>query len=147
MKKPINKLAKDIQKFEKALRKSRSDASKEAAVITVGLLANATPVDTTSAISNWKASVGFPTSVQKEPYYPGVGGETKASSVAATIAASKRAVANKKVGQRVFITNNAEHIEKLADGGSTQQPSAGWIEAVGNISERNWKFKYPVLGK
>jgi hypothetical protein len=142
--KNISNLSKDIDLFEKALRRAANETAKTGTVQTIAMLASVTPVDTSEALSNWRASVGFPTSKSIEPYFKGDMGSTQGASLAATIAAAKLAVQNKKPGQNCFIVNSADHMPWLAGGGSGQQPNPGWIEAVGNISEKNWLFKYPT---
>lgn len=141
--KDIKHLASDIMSFEKALKKAANETAKEAIISTVSLLAVATPVDESTALSNWRGTVGFPASRKIEAYVPGEKGSTREASVAATIAAVRNSVKNKKPGQNGFITNNIDYMDFLAGGGSPQA-AKGWIEMVVDISEKNWKFKYPT---
>lgn len=142
--KDIKHLASDIMSFEKAIKMAANEATKEAVVTTVSMLAVATPVDESTALSNWRATVGFPASRKIEAYVLGEKGSTREASIAATIAAARNSVKNKKPGQNGFITNNVDYMSFLAGGGSPQQDKAGWIEMVADISEKNWKFKYPT---
>lgn len=146
MSKPLKKLPRSIIKLNKALKKAASDNARDAAIEIVAKLAQATPVDTSKALSNWRATVGFPATRAIAAHNVGSRGSTKEASVNDTIEAARKSVRNKKVGQNVFITNNVDYMDELANGtGSPQQPSAGWIEAVSGITLRNWKFKYPVF--
>lgn len=139
--KDIKHLAADLKRFEKELRKAANETAKEATVETITLLAKNTRVDTSKALSNWQASVGFPKSRELEPYYPGYRGSTRDSSIAATVANAIEAVKNKKPGQNCFITNNVDYMDYLT---TSFYGTPDWIETIGNISERNWKFKYPT---
>lgn len=146
--KEFRRLAKDMDRLQKAINKAASDAAVDGAVDVVGKLAWNTPVDTSKALSNWQASAGFPKTREIPAHFLGDAGSTKAMSAAETADRAREALARKKPGQQIFITNNVSYMEFLADGyppGSPQQPSPGWIEAIGRISEKQWKFKYPVL--
>ena len=140
--KDIKHLANDLKLFEKEIRKQANETAKEATVQTIGLLATHTRVDTSKALSNWRASVGFPKTAEIEPYYEGEQGSTREASIAATIENAIESVKNKRPGQNCFITNNVDYMDYLTSSSYYNQPD--WIEAVGNISERNWKFKYPT---
>ena len=67
---------------------------------------NATPVDTSLTLSNWKASLGSPASGVRSALFPGRYGDTAKSSGDAAIAAAKNSIKRRKVGQDVFIVNN-----------------------------------------
>lgn len=141
--KKLNQLSADLKSFQKELRKAANESAKGLAVQTVRILASSTRVDTSRALSNWRATVGFPATKEIEPYFMGESGSTREASVGATIEAAKFSVRNKKLGQNVFITNNVDYMDYLANGPSLQG-LGDWIETLANISERNWKFKYPV---
>lgn len=141
----LEKLARDAKKLERDIKRAANEMAKDGAVGTAGALSAATPIDTGKAASNWLVSLGFPKTREIEAHEPGEGGSTKAANVAATVKAAREAVKNKKLGQNIFITNNIDYMDPLAnDGHSPQQPNPGWIEAVGNITERNWKNKFPT---
>lgn len=144
MKKDIKQLAKDVLTFDKALKHQMNEGVKEFAVTQISFLAVGTPIDTGKAISNWLASVGFPKTKEVEPHAPGRFGSTKQLTVAETIAAAKESVKKKKLGQSLYITNNIQYMDALNKDGHSPQAPPGFIEAISDITERNWKLKFPA---
>lgn len=116
--------------------KSRADqvnalGSRRAVAIAesiVTVLGTDTPVDTSEAISNWQVNIGLPVSSAIPPHMPGFAGSTYSYSRTATIAAAARALATKKPGQPIYISNLAPHIVELNNGSSKQAP-AGFVQA------------------
>lgn len=144
--KEMKRLAKDVLKLDKAIRLAASNAAAEGAVRTIANLAWATPVDKSTALSNWRATVGFPATRPIDAYFRGKDGSTQVQSIEATIQRAVDSLSRKKPSQEIFITNNVPYMELLANGGwSDQQEDPGWIEAVGNISEREWLMKWPIM--
>lgn len=97
----------------------------------INRLARSTPVDTSEAVSNWQVTLGAPAQGVIPPYYPGEGGNTKALSAAAMLAAN-RAVIRKFYaadGDTLFLTNNVRQLVFLNQGSSKQAP-AGFVEAA-----------------
>jgi hypothetical protein len=87
-----------------------------------------TPVDTSTARSNWQVSIAAPIFNYIEAYEYGSFGSTARVSSQAAIFVGNEKLKEKKPGQSIFITNNAPYIRDLNSGTSRQAP-AGFIEA------------------
>jgi hypothetical protein len=88
-------------------------------------LVYATPVDTSKALSNWQVSVGVPPSADIPAYSVGKKGSTRNVSASQAIAAGLSAIASRKAGQSLFISNLTPYIKKLDNGnGQPGQPHA-----------------------
>lgn len=111
------------------LDEEASNAAVQTALTIVGSLAYDTPVDTSKAISNWQVSVGSPVSGDRPAFYPGELGSTYGASAAATLDAARAALAAKKPGQTIYISNLLPYIRKLNAGSSKQHPGA-FVEAA-----------------
>lgn len=120
-------LSKDIRAISKTLDSQASEAAKGAALVIVSDLAHKTPVDTSKALSNWRIGIGQKPALAIAPHTPGRKGSTQEQSAAATIAAAKAQLANKKPGQSIWISNVLPYIRRLNEGYSTQAP-AGFVE-------------------
>lgn len=145
----LKKLEKDAKKLATEFRKQASILAVKKAIAMADALAAATPVDTSKALSNWQVSAGFPKTRQLEAYVAGAAGSTQEASVKMTQQAARRSLANKKVGQEIYITNNTKYIEELNKGHSQQQPP-GWIEytaqfASSDFDRKNYKEFNPLV--
>lgn len=83
-------------------------------------LTDITPVDTTEALSNWKLSVGHPNQKPNPPFFAGKNGETKLSSKMSVLNATYKELGKFKMGDAIYIQNNAKHIKYLDEGSSSQ---------------------------
>lgn len=108
--------------------------AQEMVIQIVIALANSTPVDTSTALSNWQVQVGSPVVSDREPFFPGRTGSTRRSSIQATIADARRVVQAKTPGTPIYITNVLPYIVPLNRGTSRQAP-AGFVE-VGTLRGR-----------
>lgn len=127
MPKDLFALADSLERKAKAIDQAASQTAVDTALAIVGDLAYKTPVDTSQALSNWQVTLDEPASAFISPHYPGEGGSTQRASAQETINRAKAVLANKKPGQKIYITNNAPYIKRLNDGYSGQQP-AGFVE-------------------
>lgn len=116
-----------MRQFAKALHKKADQvetAGSRLAVIgtlaAVETLVAITPVDTSEHLSNWQIALGSPALSGLPPYSLGSRGSTQAASSRATVAAARTALAYKKPGQTVFISNLGPAIVKLDHGWSSQ---------------------------
>lgn len=126
-----------------AVEAQASKAAVEVALAIIDDLVYVTPVDTSQAISNWNVNLGSSVVGTHGPYYPGMFGSTHHQSAQEAIAQAKAALANKKPGVPIYITNNLSYIRKLNDGSSKQAP-AGFVERsviVGRNILKNFKLK------
>lgn len=90
-------------------------------------LAHVTPVDESTAISNWQVQLNAPVQSAIRAYYPGSQGSTYSQSAAATIENARAELAAKKPGQPIYLSNVLRYIKRLNAGWSTQAP-AGYVE-------------------
>lgn len=90
-------------------------------------LAYATPVDESTAISNWQVELNSPVQNAIRAYFPGQLGSTYAASAAQTVENAKAELAGKKPGQPIYLSNVLRYIVFLNNGSSTQAP-AGYVE-------------------
>lgn len=87
-----------------------------------------TPVDTGRARSNWRVSLGSRPRGVINPYSPGSGlGRGEQQNAQAAMAQAAAAVAQRRDGQDIYISNNVPYIGKLNDGSSRQAP-AGFVQ-------------------
>lgn len=137
-------LAESLERKVEQLSEASSEHAKHVALTVVGDLAYHTPVDKSQALSNWIVTLDAPSGAKIGPHVPGSKGSTQKASAQATIAAAKAVLANKKPGQKIYITNNQPYIRKLNDGTHSQQPGAFLERAV--LIGRKLKAKFK-LGK
>lgn len=108
------------------------DASKLAVKVAetvVASLAYDTPVDVSTALSNWQVSVGTPVVADRAAFYPGEKGSTYKQSASAAIDAARVRLAAKKPGETIYISNLLPYIRKL-NGGSSKQHPGNFVEAA-----------------
>jgi hypothetical protein len=89
-----------------------------------------TPVDTSTALSNWQVGLNGAIDLTRAPYSPGAGGSTKGASASAAIAAADAELEGRSpasVGNPIYISNALPYIRRLNDGYSRQAP-AGFVE-------------------
>jgi hypothetical protein len=86
-----------------------------------------TPVDITTAVSNWQASLNTPPTFDLPAIYPGSQGSTAGPSRLEALGHVQRAVAEKQPGEVIFLSNLTPYIETLNTGTSKQEP-AGFFE-------------------
>jgi hypothetical protein len=107
---------------------------KQIALAVDAAVVQATPVDTGRARSNWIASLEVASGDTIEPLAPG------ALATQAAIQAAIDALAQRKPGQSIHLTNNLPYIVRLNEGHSAQAPSgfvqtaiANGLQSVANI--------------
>lgn len=136
-------LANSMDKLAKNVDKAASEAAVKVALTIVGELAFKTPVDTSKALSSWFVTLDAPSSTVGVPHVYGEQGSSRNASASQTLADAKRALANKKAGQVIYIVNNQPYIKRLNAGWSKQQ-AAGFVERavmVGQLQIKSIKLK------
>lgn len=113
----MNRLADDVDEMGKK-RKDRI------ATAILKALIDATPVDTSRALSNWR--VGNP-SPWIEAYYVGQAGSTQGASASQAMSTGIAAIKAGRFEDALVIFNAVPYIRKLNEGSSAQAP-AGFIE-------------------
>lgn len=86
-----------------------------------------TPVDVTTAASNWQAALNSPAMFELPAIVPGHHGSTAGASRSEALGHVSRVVAEKRPGERIFLSNLAPHLDDLNNGTSKQEP-AGFFE-------------------
>lgn len=102
-----------------------------------------TPVDETTAASNWQGDIARPASFELPAIFPGSHGSTAAQSRAAAIAHVERTTADKDPGIPFYLSNLMDYIRKLNNGSSRQEPK-GFVERatlVGRLTVRKSKLR------
>ncbi|QZA70460.1 minor tail protein [Erwinia phage AH03] len=140
----LRDLSKRLRTLSKEIPKQVNQLKVDVALTIQADLAKETPVDTTKAVSNWKATRIAPFPNDVEPYFPGFYGYTAYKSIQASIADAEVNLKGTKPGETVFIVNNADYIKDLNEGSSKQAP-AGFVEASivkGRKLITDFKFKF-----
>lgn len=86
-------------------------------------LADATPVDTSTALSNWQVSLNTPARDFIDAHNYGAFGSTAFVSIMDTYQLAKIAAEPGKPGQSYWLSNNTPYIIDLNSGTSRQAPS------------------------
>lgn len=94
-----------------------------------------TPVDITTAASNWQASLNSPAFLPLPAIFPGERGSTAEASRSEALAHVKRAIAPKRAGEPIFLSNLTDYILDLNMGSSRQEPP-GFLERGILVAER-----------
>jgi hypothetical protein len=125
-------LAKRMRKIDEALPDRVNAQTQQVATKLVEELIQSppsgTPVDTSQALSNWQIGLGRPRRSFLGPHSPGKAGSTAGASRTQTRAAAVMALAARKIGQVIYISNNAPYIRRLAYEGHSKQSPPGWVE-------------------
>ena len=123
----LNDLAKRMLRKADEVPEMANKLAVKVATTIVTDLAHVTPVDESTAISNWQVQLNLPVQSPIAAYYPGSKGSTYSLSASATIDAAKAELAAKKPGQTIYLSNVLRYITFLNQGSSTQAP-AGYVE-------------------
>lgn len=129
----LTTLARRIEKIEKELPNNVSALTVEVATKVIEQLVSSppqgTPVDTSKAESNWQVGVGRRPGAYLPAHILGAKGSTAGASAAIVMADALAALAGRKAGQVIYISNVAPYIRKLAYEGHSKQSPPGWVEA------------------
>lgn len=106
-----------------------SETAKQVTFTILNDLAFRTPVDTSTARSNWQVSIGAPIADNAEipAFYLGEFGSTGQASAQAAIAAGRDVLSRKKPGETLYLSNVLDYIVPLNEGHSKQEP-AGMVD-------------------
>jgi hypothetical protein len=131
--------SRNIRKIGSKIENNALEVVKKTSKKALRSLVLGTPVDTGQARSNWRVSIGNPTSSVIPPYAPGkhlgiserANAQTAISKGIATIntlrVGKKRGTG--QAGQALYITNAIPYLTKLRLGSSTQQPN-DWVRTA-----------------
>jgi hypothetical protein len=126
----LDRLAERMQELKQAIPQAASDLAAHIARTIQNDLVFVTPVDESTALSNWVLTVDEPWFVELSAYYLGESGSTQNQSINAALQQAERQLALKKPGMPIFITNNVPYIRALNDGSSAQAPAGFFERAV-----------------
>lgn len=120
-------LANELDTAVERIAQEASDLAVRVTTAIVTDLAFITPVDESTALSNWLVGIGSPRRDEIEPHYRGTQGSTYGQSAQKTVDDARRVLAGKQPGQAIYISNNLPYIRDL-NGGSSRQAPAGFVE-------------------
>lgn len=129
MTKTLLDLAERLEAKADAIKEDTNDAKIGAATAMLDYLIDATPVDESTAESNWQIGVGRPVMSEIPAYAVGKAGSTAGISAAAAKAAGREALKSVRPGQAVYLSNLLPYIRRLNAGSSKQAP-AGFVEGA-----------------
>ena len=86
-----------------------------------------TPVDITTAVSNWQASLNAPVLFELPAIVPGTAGSTAPASRSEALAHIKRVLDDRETGEVTYLSNITPYLGELNRGTSKQEP-AGFFE-------------------
>lgn len=145
-KRTLKNLASDLRNLADGLATQCNEAKKTAARAMMTELTDLTRVDTSAAVSNWRATTGAPAS-PIPPHVPGRKGSTAGPSTAQALAEAEVVIAAVKPGQTLTLFNTVGHIKYL-DEGTAHIPPAGFKErAIMEGRRALGGFKWDVSGK
>jgi len=110
------------------IEQAASDLAVEVVIRMATNLIQHTPVDVTTAASNWIASINAPNMFEMPAIHPGTHGSTAGASRAEAIAYVQRVVAMKDPGEPLWLSNIVPYMVFLTNHGTSQQEPAGFFE-------------------
>lgn len=99
-----------------------SQVAKDVTIAMARDLIEHTPVDVTTAASNWQASINAPAMFELPAIYPGERGSTAEQSRREALAHVTRTMADKDPGETIYLSNLTPYIIDLNNGSSKQEP-------------------------
>jgi len=112
--KSANEFIIDLKRFGKVTRKETETIFKKIALDLDSRVVYSTPVDTGRARGNWYPSIGNPSNNVEAERFDKVG--------LSTVSLIVSTVAEAKLGDVIWLTNNVKYIDTLEKGNSKQAP-------------------------
>lgn len=140
-------VGKNIKAMSVNLEVNGMTYAKELSKAALSELINATPVDTSAALSNWQVGINNRPRNQIPAYVIGKRGSTRAASAAATRAAGYSKINLAKLGNWIYIRSTSPYMGKLNAGYSPQADPGFVKEAVRQAQLRVRKRKRKFLNK
>jgi hypothetical protein len=116
----MNTLNSQLKDFNKDIKKRINRYKINLAKFILWFLIKSTPVDTSTALSNWIVGLGKQRDRKIEAHKVGVDGSTQDISAGIAMSLGGAIIQRAKVGEIVYITNNVDYIELLNMGYSVQ---------------------------
>lgn len=101
----------------------------KATLVGIDYLVRQTPVDTSRALSNWQIGIGAMPTEYLPAHREGVAGSTRGTSMKIAKQHARALLRKRRVGERIYIANNAPYILRLNNGWSKQHPG-GFVQAA-----------------
>lgn len=120
-------LALRMEAYKRAIPQAASDLAASVARVIHKDLVTHTPVDVSTAVSNWQLTLEPILPIRIPAYVPGSKGSTHVESAQAALGQGEQQLGNKKPGMTIYLTNALPYIRRLNDGYSKQAP-AGFVE-------------------
>jgi len=118
----LRDLAKSMRARAEGLDNLASDIAKAGVEAMLVEMVDVTPVDESTALSNWQVNLGNRAADELPAYVLGERGSTRAASANQTLAEGRAELQYKKPGQPIFLSNLTPYIGDLDDGSSRQFP-------------------------
>lgn len=109
------------------IEEATNDLVKRVVTAMASNLIDHTPVDITTAVSNWQASLNAPVMFELPAIVPGERGSTAPASRSEALAHVKRVLEDREVGEATYLSNITPYLGDLNRGTSKQEP-AGFFE-------------------
>lgn len=122
----LKDLAKSMRKRAKGMDEFASNLSKAGVEAMLEDLVRITPVDESTALSNWQVNLGNPAADAIPAHVLGSKGSTQGASADKALAEGRAELQYKKPGQPVFLSNLTPYIGDL-DKGSSRQFAGGFV--------------------
>lgn len=123
----LRTLARRLEKRANAMPEDANRVKIETAKAIVNDLIEVTPVDESTALSNWQVGVGEPVPTAIKAYVAGKKGSSEGVSEQAAKNAALAKLEAVKPGETIYLSNVLKYIRRLNDGSSGQAP-AGFVE-------------------
>ena len=131
----LKQFAKRMRSMPELIKQGVNEVTSKMVIDIAIELAQRTPVDTSTAISNWRAEIGKPDRRFIYPHYAGKKGSTFSLSSAETIRKAASKVVNRKYGDVTYISNNAPYIRFL-NYGTSKMPALNFVEQAVLVAKR-----------
>lgn len=122
----LGQFAKRMRKRAEAYPNLANECAKAGTEAMLREMVVVTPVDESTALSNWQVNLNNPAADVLPAYTPGSKGSTAGASASQAINEGLQEIARKKPGQKIFLSNATPYIGDLDDG-SSPQFSGGFI--------------------
>lgn len=116
------------------IEKAANELARGAADTMAKHLIADTPVDVTTAVSNWQVSLNAPPVFDLPAIYPGEHGSTAIQSKREALKHVQAVLKEKDPGNIIYLSNLTPYINDL-NAGTSPQARAGWIERSIRLGE------------
>jgi hypothetical protein len=144
---PFSTLPKYIESIQEGMAPALVEVHKSIATAGLEQVVEATPVDTSLAVSNWLVSLTGPVKSIAPARATSVKGSGASVARGATIQLGKSKISALKFGQTVFISNNVPYIGLLESGSPKHRANNMTSKAMQSMSVRAKQVKLEIKPK